>query len=125
MTHPFPDKRSRLPDQQVVELCDLLRDLVDRNMAWTVTFRAHVIKGITKMSDQAKEAPVSARNANAERYEWLRSFTGADRFGFQLPYPAIKAASEGVNLLQGSVAQHLDEAIDKARGARSDGESHG
>lgn len=55
------------------------------------------------------------RDQDAERYRFLRMHTFALRnSGFhQFSFPQV--AQRGVNLFRGSVAQHLDAAVDAAR----------
>ena len=61
---------------------------------------------------------VEALRADAERYRWLRSRTWAnspDVFSFK-----TMVAPVGTSLMKGSVAQHLDKAIDAARKEKQD-----
>lgn len=56
------------------------------------------------------EAELAEAKADAERYQWLRHRTGASSGGFHNIYlPELPA-----NWQQGSIAQHLDAAIDAA-----------
>jgi hypothetical protein len=64
----------------------------------------------------AKEAEVQRLREDAERYRWLRTWTSA---GYSMPgspaefrLPHLKAPA---NVMRGSVVQHLDAAIDRAR----------
>jgi hypothetical protein len=52
--------------------------------------------------------------AEAARYRWLRSKTSAHSFGnwYQFGFPGPLAIKPIKNPMRGSVAQHLDEAID-------------
>ena len=65
-------------------------------------------------------AVIDELRADAERYRHLRQFTSAGRNTvgrqiFVLPY----VSPAGLDLSHGSVAQHLDAAIDAARALRS------
>lgn len=75
--------------------------------------------GMQEVWDAAIQARASTQGADgdakdAERYRWLRANTRgqSDRRGrqeFEMPDPHPVA-----NIMQGSVAQHLDKAIDAA-----------
>ncbi|PLC06353.1 hypothetical protein CY658_04790 [Variovorax sp. RO1] len=64
---------------------------------------------------KARDAEIERLRGDAERYEWIRAHTTGHRdarrrmeFAFPDPHPIG-------NIMQGSVSQHLDAAIDQAR----------
>ena len=66
----------------------------------------------------ALEAEVEAPRKDAERWRILRRETGACRttaYAYLFNLPRWIGASTNVNLLKGSVAEHLDNAADLAR----------
>lgn len=82
---------------------------------------SHRESDICTRAAAALEAALSATDAkDAARYRFIRNKTGADKHGFQLPYPELKVATHDVNLLKGSVAEHIDVAIDRCIAAIDD-----
>ena len=60
-------------------------------------------------------AALEADSKDAERYRWLRRFTGAGRTTRGLQQFVLSPPQPGErDLFRGSVAQHLDSAIDAA-----------
>ena len=62
------------------------------------------------------ERELDALRKDAERYRWLRERTGGEWERFALPTVPLLPK---VNIMCGSVAQHLDDAIDAVMAARS------
>lgn len=70
--------------------------------------RALADLGVTPKEAAAGVARSKANQKDAERYRWLRHRTGASSGGFHnIYFPELPA-----NWRQGSIAQHLDAAID-------------
>lgn len=65
-------------------------------------------------------ARLAALEADARRYQWLRNGTMGDRHPSGRPYFLIVDPRPVGNIMQGSVAEHLDEAIDAALAKSSD-----
>ena len=66
----------------------------------------------------ALESEIEALRKDADRWRILRKQTGAHKtlaYAFMFHLPQWIAASTNVNLLKGSVAEHLDNAADLAR----------
>lgn len=104
---------------QQVEALTIRDQLADHRVATAVKL-AHEDADEMTLRVEALTAECDALRVDAERYQWLRSLTrghqGAcfDQMWFLLP--DVKRI-QGQNIMQGSVAQHLDKAIDAARGA--------
>ncbi len=86
-------------------------------------FHGDISDALRSLSDQV-EALTKERDTlkvDAERYRWLSSRTSGHRNGlgayFGWPGPLTVVAT--ANILTGSVAQHLDAAIDTAIGDKS------
>lgn len=109
----YHDEVERKADATLLARCAELQRIAE-------VANAMVGKSRDQIESQAKriaelEAEVAALRLDAGRYRWIRNGTSGERFvsGIQaFVFPAIKPVG---NIMRGSVAQHLDEAIDAAK----------
>jgi len=66
----------------------------------------------TKLIRAEKQGEYEAMKKDAERYRWMRNYTGATYDGFyNIPLNNLRLPKRW---MYGSIARHWDEAIDKA-----------
>lgn len=95
-------------------MTDLVEQLIDasaRGVSQPQNWTSRAVDEITALRSQ-----VAALKADAERWRWWRARTCAHRVGrdgqaFGFP---VRGATGTRNLMQGSVAQHLDDEVDAA-----------
>lgn len=87
-----------------------------RHLADTYYLSDVAYDGLTEAADAltAQAAEIEALRADAARYQWIKSQTSASRdkrgrCEFEMPDPHPFG-----RIMQGSIAQHLDAAIDAA-----------
>ena len=74
-----------------------------------------ILKALTAERDDLRKE-VEASRADAGRYRWIRTHTMGERDDLRVPQfylPSVETLP-GVNIMRGSVAEHLDAAVDAA-----------